>query len=67
VSIARAWYVTCDFCGNAIGGQHAMSVSSAADARQLAKSSGGSRRRVNGQMADLCEGCTDHFKKSASS
>lgn len=51
--IAKAWYVTCDLCGNPTE----VNTESAAAARRDAKSNGFVRRRVRREMLDLCPAC----------
>lgn len=59
MSVAHAWYVMCDLCGNPAE----ISTESASHARKLAKTEGGDRRRVAGQMMDLCKPCVGHLTK----
>lgn len=53
MSIHKAWYINCDECYNPFP----ISTDSAVDARRIAKTDGMVRKRVDGEMKDLCEHC----------
>lgn len=56
MSISKAWYVTCENCGNPA----TVSTESPANARVIARSDDGFvRRRVDGTLTDLCMACRD--------
>ena len=53
MSLARAWYVRCDRCGNPAE----ISTEDGRNARMLARLDGFVRRRVDGRTTDLCKAC----------
>jgi hypothetical protein len=53
MSLERAHYVMCDLCGNPAE----IVTDGAPAARKLAKAEGFIRRRIKGQVFDLCKQC----------
>lgn len=56
MSMSTAWYLKCDYCGDAA----AISTDGAVDARNLAADEGFRREKLpSGLMRDVCRRCRD--------